>query len=126
MGSCIPRCTFLQYADDSTKNRHCKEKDIKSCTNTLTSEFSNMLTWSSYNNLAFNAVKTKTMFTNSHMEKLHGFGQDVVELKCKDKTLENVNEFKFLGITIEKNLNWKKHKQHDKELLRNTQCSTQN
>ena len=86
-----------------------------------------MLTWSSYNNLAFNAVKTKTMlFNNSRIEKLHGFGQDVVELKCKDKTLENVNEFKFLGITIEKNLNWKKHKQHDKELLRNTQCSTQN
>ena len=110
MESCIPRCTCLQYADDSTKNRHCKEKDIKSCTNTLTSEFSNMLTWSSYNNLAFNAVKTKTMlFTNSHMEKLHGFGQDVIELKCKDKTLQNVNEFKFLGITIDKNLNWKKH-----------------
>ena len=40
MESCIPRCTCLQYADDSTKNRHCKEKDIKSCTNTLTSEFS--------------------------------------------------------------------------------------
>ena len=127
MESRIPRCTCLQYADDSTKNRHCEEKDIKSCTNTLTREFSNMLTWSSYNNLAFNAVKTKTMlFTNNHMEKLHGFGQDVVELKCKDKTLENVNEFKFLGITIEKNLNWKKHKQHDKKLLRNTQCSTQN
>ena len=43
------------------------------------------------------------------MEKLHGFEQDVVELKCKDKTLENVSEFKLLGITIDKNLNWKKH-----------------
>ena len=43
------------------------------------------------------------------MKKLHGFEQDVVELKCKEKTLENVNEFKLLGITIDKNLNWKKH-----------------
>ena len=43
------------------------------------------------------------------MEKLHGFEQDVVELKCKDKTLENVKEFKLLDITIDKTLNWKKH-----------------
>ena len=43
------------------------------------------------------------------MEKLHGFEQDLVELKCKDKTLGNVSEFKLLGITIDKNLNWKKH-----------------
>ena len=45
----------------------------------------------------------------SPMEKSHFFEQDVVELKCKDKTPENVNEFKLLGITINKNLNWKKH-----------------
>ena len=40
------------------------------------------------------------------MEKVHGFEQDVVELICKDK---NVNEFKLLGITLDKNFNWKKH-----------------
>ena len=56
-----------------------------------------MQTWSSNNNLAFNATKMKAMLlTASQIEKLHGFEQDVVELnKCKDKTLENVNEFKF-------------------------------
>ena len=69
-----------------------------------------MLNWSSSNNLAFNAAKTKaTSFTTSQMEKLHGFEQDVVKLKCMDKTLENVNEFKLLVITIDKNLHWKKH-----------------
>ena len=41
------------------------------------------------------------------MEKLHGFEQDVVEPKYKDKTLENINEFKLLGIKIDMNLNWK-------------------
>ena len=50
--NCVPRCTCLQYADDSTTYRHCKAKDIKkSCENILTSELSNMLTWSSSNNL---------------------------------------------------------------------------
>ena len=29
------------------------------------------------------------------MEKLHGFEQNIVELKWKDKTLENLNEFKL-------------------------------
>ena len=69
-----------------------------------------MLTWSSSHNLAFNAPKTKiTLFTTSQMEQLHGFEQEVVGLKCKDKILKNVNEFKLLGITVDKNLNWEKH-----------------
>ena len=33
----------------------------------------------------------------------------MVELKCKDKTLENVNKFKLNVITIDKNINSKKH-----------------
>ena len=43
------------------------------------------------------------------MEQLHGFEQEVVRLECKDKILKNVNEFKLLGITVDKNLNWEKH-----------------
>ena len=84
-------------------------KDIKPCANVSTSELSNMLTWSTSNNLAFNTAKTKAMlFTTSQMEKFHGFEQDVVELKCKDKTMEILNEFELFGITIDKNLNGKK------------------
>ena len=48
-------------------------------------------------------------FTTSHVEKLHVFEQDAVELKCNDKTLENPNEFKLLGITVDKNSNRKEH-----------------
>ena len=113
---CVPRCTCLQYADDSIIYRHCKAKYIKSCANILTSELSNMLTWSSSHNLAFNAPKTKaTLFTTSQMEQLHGFEQEVVGLKCKDKILKNVNEFKLLGITVDKNLNWEKHIKNTKK-----------
>ena len=62
-----------------------------------------MLTWSSNNNLAFNATKAKgILFTTSQMKKLHGFEKDVVEFKYKDKTLENGNKFKLLRITIGK------------------------
>ena len=50
----------------------------------LNSNLPNMLTWSSSNNLAFNKTKA-ILFTTSQMEKLHGFEQDVVEIKCKDK-----------------------------------------
>ena len=68
-----------------------------------------MLTWSSSNNLAFNATKTKAMlFTISQIENVPGFEQEPVEFKYKDKILENVSEFRLLGITIDKNLNWKK------------------
>ena len=47
MKNCVPGCTCLQYADDSTICRHCKENDIKPCANILTSELSEMLIWSS-------------------------------------------------------------------------------
>ena len=49
------------------------------------------------------------LFTTSQMEKLHGLEQDVVKFKCKDKTLENGEKFKLLGITIGKSLNWEKY-----------------
>ena len=82
---------------------------IQFCADILTRKLSNMLTWSSNNNLAFNAIKRKAiLFTISQMEKLHGLEQDVVKLKWKDKTLQNVHKFKLLAITIGKNLNWKK------------------
>ena len=125
MKNCVPSCICLQYAGNSTKYRNCKAKDVKSCADILTSELSNMLPWSPNNNLAFKATKMKAMlFTISQMEKFHGFGQVVVELECKDKTLENVYEFKLLQITTDKNLNWKKHKQYNKELIHTT-TSTQ-
>ena len=105
----VPSCTCLQYTHDLTISNY-RAKHVKSCPDILTSELSNMLTWSSNSNLAFNATRTKRMlFTTTQMEMLHGFEQDEVELKCKDETLENVNKFKLLGIKIDKNLNWKKH-----------------
>ena len=85
MKNCVPSCTCLQYADDSIIYQHRKAKDIRdirSCTNILTSELSNLLTWSSSNNLAFNAGKMRAMlFTTSQMEKLYGFEQDVFTLE---------------------------------------------
>ena len=56
-----------------------------------------MLTWSSNNDLAFNAAKTKAMlFPTSQTKKLCGFEQDLVEI--------NANEFKLPGKTIDKDL----------------------
>ena len=59
-----------------------------------------MLTWSSSNNLVFNAAKTKVLL----MEKLHDLEQDVVQLKCTGKTLEDLNEFKVSSLTIEEKI----------------------
>ena len=70
-----------------------------------------MLPWSSSNNLAaFNATKTKALlFVTHQIEMLHGFEQEVVKFKYKDKILEDVSELKLLGLTIDKNVNSKKH-----------------
>ena len=42
--NCVPSCTFLWYAENSTMYRNCKAKNIESCADILISKLSNMLT----------------------------------------------------------------------------------
>ena len=86
MKNCVPSCTWLQHPHDSTIYRNCQVKDIKSCTDILTSELLNKLIWSSSNNLAFHATKTKAiLFTTRQMEKWHGFEQMQSNLNTRTK-----------------------------------------
>ena len=78
-------------------------KNTKSC------ELSSMLTWSLSNNLSFIAAKTKTVYSPLAKWRSCMALNSMLSNLNKDKTLENVNEFKFLRIAINKNLNWKKH-----------------
>ena len=53
--------TCPQYADDSIIYRYCKAKGIKVYADNLTSELSYMPTFSSNNNLTFNATESNVI-----------------------------------------------------------------
>ena len=97
---------FIMYADDTTlfsilayfgNNIETKESVIKA-------ELSNVIEWLNINKLSLNKSKSKYMifhFPNKDIQYL--------TLKIDDVIIEKVDEFNFLGLTMDTNLNWKKH-----------------
>jgi len=60
--------------------------------------------WLKLNKLSFNIKKTKFMLFSNPNKKMN-----IPSLKIDNIVLENVDEFVFLGITIDKHLNWNSH-----------------
>ena len=56
-----------------------------------------------YNKLSLNLEKTKVMIFGNWKEKTN------MNIQIDNKIIEKVSEIKFLGIIIDKNLNWKAH-----------------
>ena len=73
----------------------------------LNSELLKITDWLAVNKLSLNAKKTKMMVF--HHEKKRLKPTETPELTINDQPIEKVNEFKFLGITIDTHLNWKPH-----------------
>ena len=96
------RAHFILFADDTSL--FFKSKDLSSLTIKLNSELTTISHWISANKLSLNIGKTKCMLFQNTQNQIYNY-VDIV-LHC-DK-IENVGHFKFLGIWIDKILNWKK------------------
>ena len=92
------------YADDTTLfsnlasfgNRETKESLINA-------EISNVIEWLNINKLSLNKSKYKYMI-------FHVPNKDIQYITLIDNVIiEKVDEFNFLGLTMDTNLNWKKH-----------------
>ena len=99
---------FLMYADDTTLtgsvedflNGHSNE----STEDIITKELIKISTWMEVNKLLINESKTKIMFF--HMPPMC---IDALTIRMNGVEIEVVDDFNFLGITINKSLNWKSH-----------------
>ena len=60
--------------------------------------------WIIVNRLSLNASKTKIMVFNMPQKKVV-----IPRLKLADTEIESVDQFNFLGITLDKHLNWNAH-----------------
>ena len=90
----------IQYADDSTINRHCRIKNINKCSNEIESELDAVEVWSKDTNLDFDPNKTKVIVISSRqMAQYHQLdSSSKVNIKCNNKNIERVKKYKLLDI----------------------------
>ena len=96
---------FLMYADDTTLFTTIKCFENNENTNQyINDELSKINEWLIVNKLSLNASKTKFMVFSMPQKKVV-----IPRLKFADTEIESVDQFNFLGITLDKHLNWNAH-----------------
>lgn len=93
---------FVIYADDTTLL--LKDKNLHSLHTNLISELNKVKLWIKFNKLSLNISKTKYMLFQNRSVK-----NSIPPVTLNDTVIEHVNYIKFLGITVDDNLNWKRH-----------------
>ena len=96
---------FLMYADDTTlfTTMNCFENN-ENTNQYINDELSKIDEWFIVNKPSLNASKTKFMVFSMPQKK--GI---IPRLKFADTEIESVDQFNFLGITLDKHLNWNAH-----------------
>ena len=96
---------FIMYADDTTpfSNLAYFGNNIETRESLMNAELSNVIEWLNTNKLSLNKSKSKYMI-------FHVPNKDIqyLTLKIDNVIIEKVDEFNFLGLTMDTNLNWKK------------------
>ena len=94
---------FIKYADD-TNLFYPMVQNVDSAV--INKELDKVLDWLTVNMLSVNVKKTKFML-------FHNIGRNInsviPEIKLKNITVERVEYFNFLGVTLDQHLNWKAH-----------------
>ena len=70
----------------------------------INAELSIVVEWLNINKLSLNKAKSKYMIFHVPSKSTHS-----LTLKIDNTNIEKVDEFNFLGLTLDSNLNWKKH-----------------
>ena len=108
----LPQCSnkfdFIMYADDTTLSSTIDSfSDINSnasADSLINAEIGKVIEWLKINKLSLN--KNKCKYMTFHMPKKQ---IQHLTLKIDGINIEKVEEFNFLGLTMDTNLKWKKH-----------------
>ncbi len=99
---------LIIYADDTTLSTtleiKCKQDNHTNVVSMLNKELTNVSDWLKVNKLSLNVVKSKYMIFRSHKRKIES-----LQLMINNTEIERVQEFNFLGLTLDENLNWNSH-----------------
>ena len=99
---------FIIYADDttlsSTLNFFDKQSENSNTSQTINAELAKVNTWLKVNKLSLNITKTKFMLFYRPLKKV-----SIPYLEIDEVQIDCVDNFNFLGLTLDKNMNWNKH-----------------
>ena len=94
---------FIKYADD-TNLFYPMVQNVDSVV--INNELEKVLDWLTVNMLSVNVKKTKCMLFRNVGRNINSI---IPEIKLKNITVERVEYFNFLGVTLDQHLNWKAH-----------------
>ena len=94
------------YADDTTLFSNLKYfgNNIQTREYLIHAELSNVIEWLNINKLSLNKSKSKYMIFDVPNKDIQ-----YLTLKIYNAIIEKVDEFSLLGLTMDTNLNWKRH-----------------
>ena len=101
--NCTSILTAILYADDSTFSVCLDNTDTPLTSDTINMELNKINNWLNSNKLCLNVKKTKYMIFN----RTHSIPD--IKLEINGTELEEVKNFKFLGLTINNRLDWTPH-----------------
>ncbi|KAJ8707310.1 hypothetical protein PYW08_010562 [Mythimna loreyi] len=117
----VHKCKVFMYADDMCLVY--ASKDIAEAQKCIQSDFENISKWAHDNGIILNLSKTKCMHIyspyNRNAKSINNENLTVIghtyeclhknKFNCKCTKLDYVDKFKYLGLTIDTNLNWRLH-----------------
>ena len=97
------------YADDTSISY--SSKSLEDINQTLNCELSLLKQWLQGNKLSLNVLKTQALVVGSKpkIKKIADKIVDPPQFLIGDSQVENVDQTKYLGVIIDKNLNWDEH-----------------
>ena len=101
---------FILFADDTSlksfMNIHTPTFSKQYLSNTINIELAKVHDWLAVNKLSLNVKKTKFMVFHTRQKNIQ---LHIPELKIGDKAIERVENFDFLGLTLNETMCWKPH-----------------
>lgn len=103
----VTNCDIQMFADDTLL--YVVGNDVDVICETLNTELKNIFKWLGENNLMLNVEKTKVMLLGTK----HNLNNELYcNIKINNQEIENVTEFKYLGVVIDNNLSFCKHAEY--------------
>ena len=96
--------TLLTHLINFNQETFFSSESNESTDDIITEELTKITTWMEVNKLLMNENKTKIMFFYMPPKLIDAF-----TIRMKGVEIEVIDDFNFLGITINKSLNWKSH-----------------
>ena len=104
-------CSAIHFADDTVLMH--ENKSLEDMEKNVNFDLKNINDWLIANKISLNANKTEMVLFRNHRKKI----DFKMEIKIADKIIEMSDVVKYLGIYIDKHLNWKHHVQITKTKL---------